>query len=51
MELTQAVWDTDLLCGWGASRDDVEVATSHLDRLAEHPLVAGWQHAGIYKQP
>ena len=23
----------DLLCGWGAPRDDVEVATSHLDRL------------------
>jgi AcrR family transcriptional regulator len=25
---------TDLLCGWGAPHDDVEVATSHLDRLA-----------------
>jgi len=24
----------DLLCGWGANRDDVEVASSHLDRLA-----------------
>jgi AcrR family transcriptional regulator len=24
----------DLLCGWGADRDDVEVAASHLDRLA-----------------
>lgn len=23
----------DLLCGWGAARDDVEVAGSHLDRL------------------
>jgi AcrR family transcriptional regulator len=24
----------DLLCGWGAPRDDIEVAASHLDRLA-----------------
>ncbi|HEY6533203.1 MAG TPA: hypothetical protein VIY72_12915, partial [Acidimicrobiales bacterium] len=24
----------DLLCGWGASRDDVDVATSQVDRLA-----------------
>jgi AcrR family transcriptional regulator len=24
----------DLLCGWGAERDDVDVAASHLDRLA-----------------
>ncbi len=24
----------DLLCGWGAARDDVEVAGSHVDRLA-----------------
>ena len=24
----------DLLCGWGAARDDVEVASSHVDRLA-----------------
>ncbi len=23
----------DLMCGWGASRDDVDVATSHVDRL------------------
>jgi AcrR family transcriptional regulator len=24
----------DLVCGWGADRDDLEVAASHLDRLA-----------------
>jgi hypothetical protein len=23
----------DLLCGWGAARDDVDVAAAHLDRL------------------
>ena len=31
--LTRAL-TTDLLCGWGAAREDVEVATSQVDRLA-----------------